>query len=98
MSDRDWSSDVCSSDLVDRICLACRSAMWRKRRRPGDRVTRSEERRVGKECRSRAWRDDEKQKTRRSRDIAQLQHLALDVCTNCATWQEVCSAYASGRD
>src|SRR6476620_11999711 len=50
---RDWSSDVCSSDLpleqprvevedVARICLAA-----------GRAAQRSEERRVGKECRSR---------------------------------------------
>src|SRR5206468_6838233 len=56
-SDRDWSSDVCSSDLDGNIALV----------REGDAITidahtlslqlnvseRSEERRVGKECRSR---------------------------------------------
>src|SRR3989440_2467962 len=60
-SDRDWSSDVCSSDL--RSCVEAGS----RRRRPGalarrpdrscsrsrDGASRSEERRVGKECRSR---------------------------------------------
>src|SRR3546814_3623922 len=48
----DWSSDVCSSDLVDDICSVFstggttgspKAAMWSHR-------TRSEERRVGKEC------------------------------------------------
>src|SRR5215510_15653014 len=58
---RDWSSDVCSSDLrvrswerqrsagrvsADRTCLD-------DARRQGDPARRSEERRVGKECRSR---------------------------------------------
>src|SRR6266542_5438892 len=55
---RDWSSDVCSSDLT--VLEACK-----RLRRAGEqkvpvrsrvRVTvRSEERRVGKECRSRWW-------------------------------------------
>src|SRR5437016_12260377 len=56
----DWSSDVCSSDLG-------RSEFWRHstRRKAWEecnhsaptckRVSRSEERRVGKECRSRWW-------------------------------------------
>src|SRR5439155_10519579 len=59
---RDWSSDVCSSDLGShfastrgglRLSRSCQSldistvvAFW----------SRSEERRVGKECRSRWWR------------------------------------------
>src|SRR3712207_8539755 len=64
---RDWSSDVCSSDLVFKTCALGRSATpprqqsasasKRSRRREGRRYTprggRSEERRVGKECRSR---------------------------------------------
>src|ERR1051325_11377603 len=52
----DWSSDVCSSDLSSRR----RSAATIRRRVPrascarsAERATRSEERRVGKECRSR---------------------------------------------
>src|SRR5437879_6658019 len=59
----DWSSDVCSSDLLQRgdprvsLLLQCGG-------RPGRRgllgsgsiEDRSEERRVGKECRSRWWR------------------------------------------
>lgn len=31
-------------------------------------------------------------------DFAPLQRLALDACTNCGRCQEVCPAYASGRD
>src|SRR5206468_9281469 len=66
-SDRDWSSDVCSSDLTpdelkrriglgDVIALRLEPAVpaWLAGA-PG--VLRSEERRVGKECRSR-WSPD----------------------------------------
>ncbi len=35
---------------------------------------------------------------RKSTDFAPLQLLALDACTNCGRCQEVCPAYASGRD
>src|SRR5215210_8728987 len=55
----DWSSDVCSSDLW----RACWSRRGGRRRRHGGRSGRarpwrgSEERRVGKECRSR-WSPD----------------------------------------
>src|SRR5207248_7773346 len=68
----DWSSDVCSSDLVERLQRVGDRRIW-----PGDahygslqvvdrllcqqrgelRPIRSEERRVGKECRSRWWTD-----------------------------------------
>src|SRR5690606_39370390 len=65
---RDWSSDVCSFDLdATREAEWCRSPTWRSHQdspsrsraptppeRPGHRSSRrSEERRVGKECRSR---------------------------------------------
>src|SRR5947209_17909521 len=64
---RDWSSDVCSSDLVInwRFELGAPNALfrlgWKKDTIPsglevvvtGFRAKRSEERRVGKECRSR---------------------------------------------
>src|SRR5213596_4128440 len=40
----DWSSDVCSSDLPSSSATSCR------RCRPASCCTRSEERRVGKEC------------------------------------------------
>src|SRR5207302_2515953 len=67
---RDWSSDVCSSDLprwsrsrrtaarrrskraVRSTTLNLSPPLARSRRRPG-RAARSEERRVGKECRTR---------------------------------------------
>src|SRR5207302_8267173 len=70
---RDWSSDVCSSDLgcgsAKRASLVTRR--WRSAcsptcRRPR-RARRSEERRVGKECRARWWRGREK-KNKRSTD------------------------------
>src|SRR5690606_39851434 len=76
---RDWSSDVCSSDLVGNVGLAGHRTTYGApfnrihELQPGDRVvietaaaysvyvvdshTRSEERRVGKECRSR-WSQD----------------------------------------
>src|SRR5205809_8093501 len=58
---RDWSSDVCSSDLERRLRLDERQTTL------GDgpsevRGARSEERRVGKECRSRGGRDEQKKK------------------------------------
>src|SRR5438105_10305912 len=56
-STRDWSSDVCSSDLAAgspfRECGTPHSRCRRRCRCPGLHPTRSEERRVGKECRSR---------------------------------------------
>src|SRR5947209_17879357 len=75
---RDWSSDVCSSDLGGGELLLCRRAMdeghesvrelgVRRILDRGDRVGvdgRSEERRVGKECRSRWWADHEKKKSK----------------------------------
>src|SRR5258707_4798628 len=77
---RDWSSDVCSSDLRDRVALLLtgrlktvvrttnakkgtpkikssatrsRNSHWHSRRATIRKPGRSEERRVGKECRSR---------------------------------------------
>src|ERR1043165_9139335 len=60
---RDWSSDVCSSDLLissasttsKRTCplVACRSCTPGRSARLVTGPVRSEERRVGKECRSR---------------------------------------------
>src|SRR5215469_17356620 len=62
---RDWSSDVCSSDLT----LAKDSATWENAKANSDRYkqlldarVRSEERRVGKECRSRWWPYHKKKK------------------------------------
>src|SRR5438309_11819313 len=83
----DWSSDVCSSDLVGEAAAGggsagcgagARRASCRGCRAPSTLVggcagpllrssgttTRSEERRVGKECRSRWWADEENKKVR----------------------------------
>src|SRR5437016_8113668 len=54
----DWSSDVCSSDLVNRRKSCSTSSRPSRKRRKRSSVSgaalwRSEERRVGKECRSR---------------------------------------------
>src|SRR5207245_4238707 len=76
---RDWSSDVCSSDLPRYPARgAARVPPQPHPRRRGRRADcdgcargaarvgragpRSEERRVGKECRSRWWREEEKKK------------------------------------
>src|SRR5206468_8294691 len=63
-SDRDWSSDVCSSDLRRSSRIGARPGVERsairedRRGHPRLAVSRrSEERRVGKECRSR-WAAD----------------------------------------
>src|SRR5206468_5449046 len=62
-SDRDWSSDVCSSDLefvlgdIDEDELAFAEESEYGGVAPLDIPPRSEERRVGKECRSR-WSPD----------------------------------------
>src|SRR5437868_14382918 len=65
-SKRDWSSDVCSSDLPPRPRPDPRSDDRAGddggRRRAGTRGRRSEERRVGKECRSRRARHHSKKK------------------------------------
>src|SRR5712664_3984956 len=56
-SDRDWSSDVCSSDLSlrpsVRMSTWVRSRTWKNAGFLSRRRSRSEARRVGKECRSR---------------------------------------------
>src|SRR5688572_13540081 len=81
--DCDWSSDVCSSDLTcadprDPPVLACRSGPpWHPDRAAGrpppPAPARSEERRVGKECRSRWWADHWKKTTRREGEGADEQ-------------------------
>src|SRR5690625_5903232 len=62
---RDWSSDVCSSDL-NRGLLSIVWVVPMSRSIVGSWANticpRSEERRVGKECRSRGGREDEKEK------------------------------------
>src|SRR5690606_31492304 len=75
---RDWSSDVCSSDLRHPNCVprgaarsgarrgrGCGQFGWRASAaagRPRCRSWRSEERRVGAECRRRWWQDGEGEK------------------------------------
>src|SRR5690349_24486572 len=68
---RDWSSDVCSSDLRSWTCRGRGGLVsWGSCSVPGDRLDgsqrhpslRSEERRVGKECRSRWMPYHEKKK------------------------------------
>src|SRR5437763_14261700 len=72
----DWSSDVCSSDLptapATRPSPVPSPASWPATTssqatavRLEKRWPRSEERRVGKECRSRWWRCDQKKKKNR---------------------------------
>src|SRR5688500_19526527 len=75
----DWSSDVCSSDLGAYGSHLCRrtgvdlhardhpGAGDRGQVRPLNPVGRSEERRVGKECRWRWGRGDEKEKEKKDR-------------------------------
>src|SRR5690554_7605561 len=81
---RDWSSDVCSSDLFAELAEVGMHSIQTSGNvvrntttdeyagvlaeevtdpRPyAEIIRRSEERRVGKECRSRGWTDDEKKK------------------------------------
>src|SRR6266850_4067495 len=68
----DWSSDVCSSDLASRE-TARRASARRVPVRPSARAARSEERRVGKECRSR-WSPNhyKKKKEHQSRRASEL--------------------------
>src|SRR5690625_7792981 len=68
---RDWSSDVCSSDLTERAT----TRTIRSPRKPSTpryarrtHACRSEERRVGKECRSRWWPYDEKKKEEEAKE------------------------------
>src|SRR5690349_24986200 len=87
---RDWSSDVCSSDLAappiipdpaaQRLAMlvhagaidiaAGRTAIDDRRAPETGPFLRSEERRVGKECRSRWWTSHEKKKEESKRSKA----------------------------
>src|SRR5689334_25108628 len=58
----DWSSDVCSSDLIRRCKELSGELQERSSARDPRRTNRSEERRVGKECRSRWAAYHEKKK------------------------------------
>src|SRR5690625_6135465 len=75
---RDWSSDVCSSDLgkISGVhvlyCLHGHLKSFRpsfQRKPPAIRTRRSEERRVGKEWRSRGWREQKRRKAQRRRRL-----------------------------
>src|SRR5436309_12255822 len=84
---RDWSSDVCSSDLrnyfqaTEGQALYTESTSYQGMRMNDPQgllwnnswllVDRSEERRVGKECRFRWWRYHEKQK-KEDREVGRL--------------------------
>src|SRR6266516_7247990 len=63
----DWSSDVCSSDLFDCLAQLLIDLKPRKavelRQGSSQLPFRSEERRVGKECRSRGWPHHTKKNT-----------------------------------
>src|SRR5438067_12284747 len=63
-SKRDWSSDVCSSDLAR--TLSGEFGQDHQARRFAHVVGRSEERRVGKECRFGCSTEQQKKKTRAS--------------------------------
>src|SRR5688500_20073253 len=77
----DWSSDVCSSDLSCSIARSsastpralpptcCHAGRNRASATTGAGSTRSEERRVGKECRSR-WAPYHKKKKSKDRSVA----------------------------
>src|SRR5438067_5495580 len=75
-SKRDWSSDVCSSDLAAALAAAGRGGgaggvvAVARPQVVGQLRVRSEERRVGKECRSRWSPDDEKKKKRNKRGVS----------------------------
>src|SRR5437016_13128692 len=56
----DWSSDVCSSDLDSALGAAVPSGSFRNALWHAGQRSRSEERRVGKECRSRGSADRDK--------------------------------------
>src|SRR6266511_5378788 len=60
---RDWSSDVCSSDLAMRLVSTRASASTARRTGRSSSAAGSEERRVGKECRCR-WAEQQEKKKR----------------------------------
>src|SRR6266581_6703216 len=88
----DWSSDVCSSDLVRprrRAVWPARPGPGRATATPGGARTRSEERRVGKECRSRWWPYHEKKKDKREYIAA----LRMTVMVRKNDRESKCNAY-----
>src|SRR5437588_12770457 len=58
----DWSSDVCSSDLRGGASPGNVTSTYCSSSVRASSARRSEERRVGKECRARGWPYDEKKK------------------------------------
>src|SRR6185295_12432523 len=83
---RDWSSDVCSSDLR---CSHQMRQCWRRcrldradRHRSPVKRSRSEERRVGKECRSRCSPYHQKKKRGGSTDAGIRVNVTAQVCTD----------------
>src|SRR5438876_12407366 len=79
----DWSSDVCSSDLRSRSTTIGPPTMRPPAATGGAASRRSEERRVGKECRSRWWPDHEKKKNEiaQRRDEMELADGRMDTPT-----------------
>src|SRR5438309_11147872 len=75
----DWSSDVCSSDLATRRSRPSRPSPA-SRGSPG-RVARSEERRVGKECRS-LWSPNHYKKKVRLVVLLPFQLLRFSILTH----------------
>src|SRR5437867_12007104 len=94
----DWSSDVCSSDLRDEIGdLASAFAHMTEQLRQSRAqlvqseklasigqmaAARSEERRVGKECRARWSRDDEKKKGKQREMTGEQAQVMMDSSTS----------------
>src|SRR5437868_14064755 len=74
-SKRDWSSDVCSSDLFSLATAVVAGPMVTASSRRGSRsasLSRSEERRVGKECRSR-WEPNHYKKKKKIENCKKYQ-------------------------
>src|SRR5438105_15924352 len=87
-STRDWSSDVCSSDLEP--CGGGSAAFHALQLLPHPSIAadhRSEERRVGKECRSRWWTYREKKKNREGGPIHGRSREKATRCTETGTTQ-----------
>src|SRR5699024_11857374 len=75
-SKRDWSSDVCSSDLIPKAIGIIKYGSYfflipkyKKKHANKIMIPRSEERRVGKECRSRWWKYHEKKKKKKDEKV-----------------------------
>src|SRR5438045_7300977 len=72
----DWSSDVCSSDLYRArifFCLKVKKSSITSQHTQRNEHHRSEERRVGKECRYRRWPEHYKKKTRKRQSVARAE-------------------------